>query len=224
MDHEINDNGRNRSKAREGECEHYIDEPDVARIKEEGNAGLSARAQGIIGCENESREGGEERTHKYEEGCEVSYTVGCVIDKREDGCYRRFDKRDTDADGYGEGEQLFVFVLCLFEISCTESLTDDNSDRVSEGHIANAENVQDGYGDIKPCNNVKSAGGVALVSHSNRKRPKHLVHKHRHSLYRHLADESEGNAEGAVSSDDEGGALLVGVSPDDKNRKLGKSL
>ncbi len=72
-----------------------------------------------------------------------------------------------ETGGNIQGNQLAVYVLCVFQLAGTEFLPDHNGNRIAHGHIDDVKNIGDRTGNIQGGNDGKPAQGVVLIEHGH---------------------------------------------------------
>ena len=221
-DHVQGDNGQARVPAQEI-GERGAAGPQEAAVKQEGDEGLAAGAEGEVsgvGIGVEKAHDGGNDDHFFRQQPDG---IGGVIDLWEEGREEDHQQPEEGACHNGGEDQLPAGVPDFLP-GClrAQQLPHENAHRVAHGLIDHAAEINKGGGNVQSGNHIQTARGVALVQERNTAGPETFVDQQRKPLYGDPFQQGRRDISRAVCAPDEGLPSGMGVGPDGDDGKLGK--
>lgn len=149
--------------------------PCVNAVKQEGNHGFSAGAQGKIAAMGEGAQRHDQRGDGNKCPGKGLDAFLRIVNGRKKSSHHRHDSSHNSTAGHAEKDHFVICFLCLPEFSGTKELPHYNSDTASKLNIYDIKKIRDGGGDIKGSHHLKSADRVTLDDHRHAGGPEHFI-------------------------------------------------
>ncbi len=202
--------GQPRQKEGRGDA----DSPHEGAVKEEGDEGLTARAEGEITVVSKGFKGHHAGAYRNEGGRQSFDLVGGVVEHGKQGRADHHDARYHGADHHGEGDDLAVGVLGFFNVARTQLVADENGQRRAQRDKDDVEKVCDRGAHVDGVDSRHAAGGITLVQQRHTRRPQKFVAQEGQTLDDDAAAKLRRDLERTVNAFNERNFLTIGVGPD----------
>ena len=204
-------------------CKGDDQHPGVNTVKQEGDDGFSAGAEGKIGAVGECAQRHDQSGNNDEDSGKLLDGLLGIVNGREKPSQHDHDDGDDRAAGHAEKDHLIVCVLCLLLFACAEKLSHHDGDAATQLYVHDIEQVADGGGDILCGNHLKASCGIALGDHGHSACPEHFIQHKGRSLLKNINQDGAGDPKAPVGSHNIEIFVCVGMRPDDHDQALDKA-